>query len=177
MVAIKSGLLNPHPPIRVEHKLSKYALTEIEYMDPGYKSKLFTRLKQQAMDFVFGQFSGDVVVSVKQYERMTCNGDMALTVDANVFSPSFLRQDFVYVFEVLWNRHECNWTTVSLHKTKQSAYVAMREFLFKEYNEWRNSWFLGGRAFWNRGSKYEPAFDGTRIRKVRVLGGIHANVL
>lgn len=50
----------------------------------------------------------------------------------------------VYAFEHLECIHESAFYVVSLHKTKQGAYKAMREDLIYRYNDWRNSNLMYG---------------------------------
>lgn len=75
----------------------------------------------------------------------------------------------VYAFQVLFNKHECGFLTLSLHKTKSGAYRVMRSFLVESYQRWREDWFLHGRNFFQRGGKdFQHDFDSVRIREVRI---------
>jgi hypothetical protein len=58
----------------------------------------------------------------------------------------------VYQFIYTDSIYESAMYTVSLHKTKAGAYKAMRDFLLKDYNEWREFEIRYGKSCWKHGS-------------------------
>ncbi len=42
----------------------------------------------------------------------------------------------LYQFRYLYCIYEGSWNTVSIHKTKKGAYMAMRKFLLDRYQDW-----------------------------------------
>jgi hypothetical protein len=73
----------------------------------------------------------------------------------------------MFAFEVNPCRYEVGFMMVSLHKTKISAYRAMRTYVLKEDKRHRQGWLDFGRSVMQRGSK--PNIDhGHRIVPITV---------
>lgn len=75
----------------------------------------------------------------------------------------------VYLFEILDDRYEGSWTTVSVHRTKLGAWKAKNKFFNEEWQKGREAFLEFGKCVGERGSKdvYQMT-DGKKIREIEL---------
>lgn len=72
--------------------------------------------------------------------------------------------EYVYIFQYNPCIHESVFATISLHKTRSSAYKAMKRYITDEYNEWREC----GIRYGKQTHKYGE-YEAWRIKTMVVL--------
>jgi hypothetical protein len=59
--------------------------------------------------------------------------------------------DKIYSFQYCECIHESAFETISIHKTVKGAYSAMRKYILKEYNQWREDGLKYGKQIFKHG--------------------------